>query len=129
VQTLVALLTLTMLEATRVGWRWQSALLYAVGPIAASFTSAFVAPVRELRADALAAEWAGTPHGLADALLRLEIAGALVRFEANPATEPVYVVNPFGDDRLARLFASHPPIEQRIRALRGLDPQFELDAA
>jgi heat shock protein HtpX len=129
IQTLVALLTLTMLEATRVGWRWQSALLYAAGPIAASFTSAFVAPGRELRADALAADWAGTPHGLADALLRLEITGELVTFSANPATEPVYVVNPFGDDRLARLFDSHPPIEQRIRALRGLDPQFELDAA
>jgi heat shock protein HtpX len=121
VQTLVAMLTLTILELTRLGWRAQGALLYVAGPIAASFTSAFVAPKRELRADADAAALVGSPHGLADALLRLEIAGELVVFAANPATEPLYVVNPFGDDRLATLFATHPPIGERVRALRALD--------
>jgi heat shock protein HtpX len=121
VQTLVAMLTLTILELSRLGWRAQSALLYVLGPIAASFTSAFVAPKRELRADAYAASLVDTPHGLADALLRLELTGELVVFAENPATEPLYVVNPFGDDRLAALFATHPPTGERVRALRALD--------
>jgi heat shock protein HtpX len=121
VQTLVALLAVTILELSRIGWRWQSGLLYVLGPIAASFGNAFVAPARELRADAFAAEIAGSPHGLADALLRLEIAGELLRFAENPGTEPVYVVNPFADDRLASMFVTHPPTSQRVAALRALD--------
>jgi heat shock protein HtpX len=125
IQTLVALLTLTILELSRIGWRWQGALLYVLGPVAASFTSAFVGPARELRADRFAASIAGTPHGLADALLRLELAGEFVVFAENPATEPVYVVNPFGTDRLAAMFATHPPTEARVRALRALDGTFE----
>jgi heat shock protein HtpX len=129
VQTLVAMLTLTLLELSRLGWRAQGALLYILGPIAASFTSAFVAPRRELRADGYAAWLTGSPHGLADALLRLELAGELVVFAENPATEPLYVVNPFGDDRLAALFETHPPIRQRVAALRALDPEFDLRAA
>jgi heat shock protein HtpX len=128
VQTLVATLTLTILELSRVGWRAQGALLYVLGPIAASFTNAFVAPKRELRADAYAAWLAGSPHGLADALLRLELAGELVVFAENPATEPLYVVNPFGDDRLAALFETHPPIGERVHALRALDPEFSVAA-
>jgi heat shock protein HtpX len=128
VQTVVAILTFTILELSRVGWRAQGALLYALGPIAASFTNAFVAPKRELRADSYAATLAGSPHGLADALLRLELAGELVLFAENPATEPLYVVNPFGDDRLAVLFDTHPPIGERVQALRALDPEFSLSA-
>jgi heat shock protein HtpX len=129
VQTLVALLTLTILELSRLGWRWQGGLLYVLGPIAASFTSAFVGPTRELRADALAARIAGSPHGLADALVRLELAGELVVFAENPATEPVYVVNPFGDDRLAAMFATHPATAERVRALRSLEPASAVEAA
>jgi heat shock protein HtpX len=127
VQTLVALLTLTILELSRLGWRAQGALLYVLGPLAASFTNAFVAPKRELRADAYAAALVDSPHGLADALLRLELAGELVVFAENPATEPLYVVNPFGDDRLAALFETHPPIGDRVRALRALDASSQND--
>ena len=43
IQTLVAMLTLTILELSRLGWRAQSALLYILGPIASSFTNAFIA--------------------------------------------------------------------------------------
>ena len=110
-----------MLELSRLGWSWQGALLYVLGPVAASFTNAFVAPERELRADAYAAALVDSPHGLADALLRLEIAGELVVFEANPATEPLYVVNPFGDDRLARSSRRIRRSSERVRALRALD--------
>jgi heat shock protein HtpX len=129
VQTLVVLLGFTLLELTRLGWRAQSALLYVLGPLAASFPSAFLSPARETKADAYAAWLTDSPHGLADALLRLELAAELVVFAANPATEPLYAVNPFGDDRLARLFETHPPLGDRVRALRALAADDDVQAA
>src|ERR671925_129191 len=60
--------------------------------------------------------------GLADALVRLEQANDLVHFEGSPATEPLYTINPFAEEGLAGLFASHPPISERVRRLRALDP-------
>ena len=67
----------------------------------------------------------GSPHGLAAALLRIEHAGELVSFAANPATEPLYPINPFDyEDRLARMFETHPPLPERIKRLRALDPDW-----
>src|ERR671916_762428 len=54
----------------------------------------------ELAADRVAAGVCDSPHGLADALLRLDRASELVSFEANPATEPLYTVNPFAEEGL-----------------------------
>jgi heat shock protein HtpX len=65
-----------------------------------------------------------TPHGLADGLLRLDQASELLQFRASPATEPLYTVDPFADEGLARLFQTHPPLEERIEALRNLDPDW-----
>ena len=64
----------------------------------------------------------GTPHGLADALLRLDRASELVAFEAHPATGPLYTVDPFAPEGLAPLFATHPPLEARVARLRALAP-------
>ena len=57
-----------------------------------------------------AAELCESPHGLADALVRLEQAMELVAFEASPATEPLYTINPFAEEGLAALFVTHPPV-------------------
>jgi heat shock protein HtpX len=63
----------------------------------------------------------GRPDDLADALVRLDTAAELVSFSASPATEPLYTVNPFsGEDRLARMFDTHPPLQERVSRLRGL---------
>jgi heat shock protein HtpX len=79
-----------------------------------------LSPRRELHADAAAARVCD-PNDLADALLRLDRAGDLVEFSASPATEPLYTVDPFeGSDRLARMFRTHPPLEQRVARLRAL---------
>ena len=58
------------------------------------------------------------------AILRLELAGAMVEFRASPATEPVYTVNPFEERGLATLFLTHPRPEARVRRLRDLDPDW-----
>ena len=71
-----------------------------------------------------AAELCESPHGLADALVRLEQASELVEFRASPATEPLYTINPFAEEGLARLFVTHPPVGERVRRLRDLDPDW-----
>ncbi len=48
----------------------------------------------------------------------------LVAFEASPATEPLYTTNPFAERGLGALFDSHPPIGERVRRLRALDPEW-----
>ena len=59
---------------------------------------------------------------IADALQRLEQAAELVEFEGSPATEPLFTFNPFAEHGLAGLFGTHPPIAERVRRLRELDP-------
>jgi len=45
-----------------------------------------------------------------------------VSFAGSPATEPLYTVNPFAELGLAALFVTHPPVGERVRRLRELDP-------
>ena len=59
-------------------------------------------------------------HDLADALMRLDRAAELVEFAASPATEPLYPIDPFEPDGLARMFKTHPPLDARVRRLREL---------
>ena len=114
----------TLIEATRIGGLFQRLLLFVLGPIAAAPVHLLLSPKREFAADRFAAELCESPHGLADALLRLELAGELIEFRANPATEPLYTVNPFEPTGLAAMFATHPPTEDRVRRLRELDPDW-----
>src|SRR5207247_790831 len=110
--------------ARRLGGGVQRALLFVLGPLAAPSVHLLLSPKREYEADRFAAELCGSPHGLADALLRLEAAMELVAFEASPATEPLYTTNPFAEEGLATLFITHPPLGERVRRLRALDPEW-----
>ena len=83
-----------------------------------------LSPGREYAADRAAAVICESPHGLADALLRLEAAGSFVEFRASPATEPLYTVNPFAERGLAAMFVTHPPLGKRVLRLRELDPEW-----
>jgi heat shock protein HtpX len=122
VQTAAVLLSSILLELTRIGGFLQRALLFVLGPIAAAFTHLLLSPRRELQADRAAAALCETPHGLADGLLRLELAGELVGLDESPVTEPLHTVNPFPRERPATLFDTHPPVAERVRKLRELDP-------
>jgi heat shock protein HtpX len=122
VQTTVVVFAGSLVEFSRIGGWLSRALLYVLGPIAASFTHLLLSPRREFDADRLAAELCESPHGLADALVGLDQASELLQFSASPATEPLYTVNPFAEEGLAKLFVTHPPVGERVRRLRGLDP-------
>ena len=124
VQTSVVVLAATLLELTRVGGWFSRALLFVFGPVAAAFVHLMLSPKREFLADAAAAGICDSPHPMADALVRLDQASELVSFQGSPATEPLYTINPFLEEGLAALFVTHPPVGERVRRLRELDPDW-----
>jgi heat shock protein HtpX len=124
VQTSVVVLAATLLELTRIGGWFSRALLFVFGPVAAAFVHLMLSPKREFLADRTAAEICASPHPMADALLRLDQAAELVDFVGSPATEPLYTINPFLEQGLAALFVTHPPVGDRVRRLRELDPDW-----
>lgn len=127
-QTSVVVLAASLIELSRVGGFLQRALLFVLGPVAAACVHLLLSPKRELEADRVAAGLCESPHGLADALVRLEQAAELVSFRASPATEPIWTFNPFIEEGLAALFVTHPKVEERVRRLRALDPGQEVAA-
>ena len=122
IQTAVVVLAAAIVETSRLGGFLERALLFVLGPVAAACVHLLLSPNREFEADRAAARVCGSPHGLADALLRFEQAAELVEFQGSPATEPLYTFNPFMEKGLAALFVTHPPIGERVRRLRDLDP-------
>ena len=124
VQTSVVVVAATLLELSRIGGWLQRALLFVLGPIAAAFVHLLLSPKREFLADQAAAAICGSPHPMADALVRLDAAAEVVSFVGSPATEPLYTVNPFAEEGLAALFVTHPPLGERVRRLRELDPDW-----
>jgi len=104
-----------------------NAVLFIIGlifmilaPIAGQLLRFSLSRNREYLADATAAKFTGKPGHLADAL---EIIGGInipVR-RATKATEGMYISNPLKGNNIARLFSTHPPIEERVKILRNMD--------
>ena len=46
----------------------------------------------------------------------------LVEFQASPACEPLFTVNPLDEEGLSGMFVTHPPVAERVERLRALDP-------
>uniref|UniRef100_UPI0019595A84 M48 family metalloprotease n=1 Tax=Desulforadius tongensis TaxID=1216062 RepID=UPI0019595A84 len=98
-----------------------AALVLAIlAPIAATIIQLAISRSREYGADATGAQIAGSPDGLADALLKLERAAHSVPMQVNPASSHLFIVNPLSGASVARLFSTHPPIEDRVRRLRQM---------
>lgn len=83
--------------------------------IVASMIVAWFSRYREFRADAGSAQLLGTPQPMVKALARL---GGMETPESLPQNFRSFGING-GRSGLMALFASHPPIEERIAALRG----------
>jgi heat shock protein HtpX len=123
-QTAVVVLAASMIELSRIGGFLSRALLFVLAPVSAACVHVLISPKREFEADRRAAELCDSPHGIADALLRLEQAAELVSFQASPATEPLWTINPFIEEGIAALFVTHPSVAERVRRLRTLDPEW-----
>ncbi|PYR36326.1 MAG: zinc metalloprotease HtpX [Acidobacteria bacterium] len=92
-------------------------LTIVLAPVAAMLIQAAISRSREYDADAGGAAIAGHPMGLVSALRKIEVASKAVPLEANPATAHMFIIKPFSAGGLLSLFSTHPPTEQRIKAL------------
>jgi heat shock protein HtpX len=96
-------------------------LMLFVAPIAAMLLQMAISRQREFKADRVGAEIAGHPRGLRDALLRLEQASHRIPMQVSPAAAQLAIVNPLAMlGGLSKLFATHPPTADRVRALDAL---------
>jgi len=91
-----------------------------LAPIAAMLIQAMISRSREYDADAGGASIAGGPYGLVNALKKIEAGSKVVPLDANPATAHMFIIKPFSAQGLLGLFSTHPPTEDRVRALLQL---------
>jgi heat shock protein HtpX len=99
-------------------------LMAFIAPIAAIMLQMGISRSREYMADEFAARLTGDPHALASALAKLQRAGESLVHQGVPQPAPVTaslcIVNPLAGMSLFKLFATHPPVEERIRHLLAL---------
>ncbi len=90
-----------------------------LAPLAALVIQAAISRSREFAADQGGAGIAGGPHGLAQALQKIDAAARAAPLMANPATAHLFIINPLSARGLMALFRTHPPTEERIARLLG----------
>ena len=95
-------------------------VLSILAPIAAMLMQLAISRKREFLADADGALLTRYPEGLAKALEKISADPEPLEV-ANRATAHLFIVNPFRGKKISKLFMSHPPIEDRIKALRGME--------
>jgi heat shock protein HtpX len=91
-----------------------------LAPIAATVIQLAISRTREYQADTSGALLTHHPLYLASALRKLEAANERLPMDASPATAHMFIVNPLGAAGFARLFSTHPPIDERIRRLENM---------
>ncbi len=94
--------------------------LLVVAPLTATLIQLAISRAREFDADAAAAQLTGDPEGLASALSRLERGNQALPLDHSPATAHMFIVNPLSSSGVMRLFATHPPIDARVRRLLAM---------
>ncbi|MGB9779702.1 MAG: zinc metalloprotease HtpX [Caldanaerobacter sp.] len=92
-------------------------ILSIIAPIVVLIIRSAISRQREFLADATGAYIVRDPYGLASALEKIGNYAKPMRTASN-ATAHMFISNPFG--KVERLFATHPPIEERIRRLKSL---------
>ena len=103
-----------------------SLVVLIVAPILATLIQLAVSRSREFQADATGALITNNPEGLVQALLKIHNHNTIPLMSASQATAHMYISNPFGNDSekkvsgIAKLFMTHPPVEERVAKLRGL---------
>lgn len=89
-----------------------------VAPIAATLIQLAISRAREYYADETGAKIASDPMGLASALRKLTMANQSRPIQdAKPASAHMFIVNPLSGQSFAKMFSTHPPLEERIKRL------------
>jgi len=99
-------------------------VLAILAPVIATLIQLAISRKREFLADASGALLTRNPEELATALVKISKDPEPLE-AANKATAHLYIVNPFKEGHklvgtFANLFNTHPPIEERVRALRNM---------
>ncbi|MBN9153199.1 MAG: M48 family metalloprotease [Microbacterium sp.] len=94
-----------------------------VAPLLAGAVQAAISRQREYLADATSALTTRDPEGLASALAKLEEYGRPLA-KANTSMAHLWIADPLRPNALARLFATHPPIADRIARLQKIGGSF-----
>lgn len=93
-------------------------VLAILAPIFATLIQLAISRKREFLADASGALLTRYPEGLASALQKISGYNRPMA-HANTATAHLFISNPFGAKKVSNLFSTHPPAEERIKALLG----------
>jgi heat shock protein HtpX len=94
-------------------------VLAILSPLFAKLIQLAISRKREYLADASGALLTRYPEGLARALEKISSQKQALR-HANKATAHLYIANPFGREKMANIFSTHPPVASRISALRSM---------
>jgi heat shock protein HtpX len=96
-------------------------LMIILAPIAAMLIQMAISRSREFSADEASAKYMGGPEPLISALGKLDRAVERVPMQdATPATAHMFILNPFKNGGLFRLFSTHPSTEERIARLQAM---------
>jgi heat shock protein HtpX len=90
-------------------------VLMVLSPIVAMLIKMAISRKREYLADATGSLLTRYPEGLASALEKISEHGGKMK-KTSKATAHLFISNPFGKKK--SLFATHPPVEERIKRLR-----------
>jgi heat shock protein HtpX len=97
--------------------------LMILAPIAAMIVQLAISRQNEFQADRTGAEIAGQPHGLANALRKMDQMAHQIPMQVNPAAAQLAIVNPLSGRRglgIGKLLSTHPPTEERVARLEAL---------
>ena len=109
-------------EDDRGGGGIAALLMIFLAPFAAMLLQLFLSRTREYAADETGARMVGEPYGLISALEKLGAHNRRIPTTAiSPSTSSLCIVKPlFGSGTLSSLFSTHPPLEDRIAALKQM---------
>lgn len=91
-----------------------------ISPIVAVIVQLAISRQREYLADATGAMTTRNPEGLAGALEKMQHVSTATKRQ-NTSTAHLFFASPLKGRRLAGLFSTHPPIEERVARLRGME--------
>ena len=108
-------------DNNRNGGGLAALIMLIVAPIAALLIQLGISRQREFSADASGAKMVGHPYGLISALEKLGAYNKRIPMDVSPTTASLFIVAPLSAGQvMSGLFSTHPPLSERIAALRDM---------